>query len=1576
MEKPKTPKQRFSKSQVFASFLRTTLRWSLRLLKSIAVLVATLLLSLAVIQLTPAGRDLVLHFAIRQVNGLIPGTLSAKRLDRLSLLGIDLKGLVVLDPKGAEVLTLDRLQMTTHLSRILRGEVALRLVHLDGLKADARKLEEGSGLLSAFVDSNAAPSPPSSGPPPDIFVDRVDLKNLRVQLPPVARLGQVDTTIKQFTGTFRLTGGLPSAHIDEAMVLVERQGKSLLTLRATGQLPEEEGPSKLKVHMESLGMSLDVAAQAFLPHQESWDEKPLSVDLALRGVSAAALSEILGDATLQEAFLGNVSLSLQTRGSLWNLNSVGTIQTAAGTIELSKIEVREKMWGLDLALANFELARLRSDLPPHTVSGQLSLEAQGTLPQPLELKLSLRGARVDSEALMDADLSAKLGENRVEDITLALTSDESKLQAEGQLGFDGSAKFGLQIDLRSPLLSRLAQLAKLQFKGRFRGYAQIQRSALGNLTLGGRLNLDQMQVEDWRAEALETRFALSGVPPDLSGTVDLDLKNAHNDELYLDELALELKGGLRDLTVALRGQGAQTPLPTDGTRDAGQMTKLDLSLQLQRRLASTQIDGRGVGKVLGRDFELKVEESEFFDGGAFSTKRTTLSLGGQEIVVQGSFGTTPTAKVPAPELLIEATSLDLTRLAQLAGRKEPLVGGADLNARVGGSIELPVVHLDLRGHSLGLRGKPLVDLQLVGELDVDAGKFELTSSLKGDNRLALSLSTKANFAGGRGGLSRLLDAEGNVELNLTDLSTVFLESYLPPGSIPFGATANANLRAEGSRLNPRLDTQIVIASTDKNKVEITHQLHYGDGAVQSTLAVDDAQGAWAKMSASAQLSPQTVSFEELLRVLPTAAEHASYRLELKTRKRDLTLLPLIDHFVDPKGLPPVSFFSDLMVTHQPQAEPELRFHLEAQQSSESTYGGCKSARGRVVVDASHLGTRNALSVHALINQRKALELGLTVEQALLPLFGGQKPSPGPLDLKLSSAKLDLSELPFVCDRASGTASLEAQGSDLMGTKPRLQIKGQIERLSLGGKDTLDLQLGAAATKDGMKAQADLHARGKFEGSGAQLEAEVPWKLSRGKLELQDDLPLRALLRLKHLPIGPILPPKGAISYARGSLDGEVQARGTMSAPQFTGEIFLEDLAFTSTAIAQPLRDIQGRLVFSGRKVTVSGFEAHDREGTLRIDGSVDLTNTKRVEGKIKIEADDFPLRQAGQVVAITNLKAEATSTVTNEGTEAYLHLTDVDTWLENAEIRTGISLDTHSDFTVDGERTEKAARPISSPKQNEISQEQQTVSPSPESGELPTETSEQRTHIVLDAHDRFWIKREDFAVKMGMLLDTEVQDEEVRIRGEVTIERGYLLLFGKAFDLKKESQLRFIGSNPPDPVLNIEASHKTRDGEIVMVRITGRGSAPIVTFFVDDSEVDASIAVETLFGSKKTGESDDDPALQAKSFVSALSAGALATAARRELGAAAPILMIDPDDTAGEGRVRAGFELDEVVPSFLRPLITGVYLEGIVARESDGEAAAETNFGALLEIYFPKNLYAAGQYGPGTTWSIDFGWQY
>jgi hypothetical protein len=244
-----------------------------------------------------------------------------------------------------------------------------------------------------------------------------------------------------------------------------------------------------------------------------------------------------------------------------------------------------------------------------------------------------------------------------------------------------------------------------------------------------------------------------------------------------------------------------------------------------------------------------------------------------------------------------------------------------------------------------------------------------------------------------------------------------------------------------------------------------------------------------------------------------------------------------------------------------------------------------------------------------------------------------------------------------------------------------------------------------------------------------------------------------------------------------------------------------------------------------------------------------------------------------------------------------------------------------------------------------------------------------------------WIKRDDFGVKLRTSLRTRIRGEEAIVEGRVTILRGFLDLMGKTFDIEQNSYLDFTGSRTPDPVLAITAKHvNRRSGSVVSVAITGRGSAPVLTFRVDDAVVNAGDAFQAIYGSQQSNQSPNGANDQARAFVGGLTAGLLATTARRELGAAAPIIMIEPGEQSGEGRIRAGFEFDSLVPKFMRNVVTGVYFEGILANESSGSAGAQKSdarvqAGFLLELYYPHNLFSAGQQGPGTTWSLDVGWQ-
>jgi hypothetical protein len=338
-------------------------------------------------------------------------------------------------------------------------------------------------------------------------------------------------------------------------------------------------------------------------------------------------------------------------------------------------------------------------------------------------------------------------------------------------------------------------------------------------------------------------------------------------------------------------------------------------------------------------------------------------------------------------------------------------------------------------------------------------------------------------------------------------------------------------------------------------------------------------------------------------------------------------------------------------------------------------------------------------------------------------------------------------------------------------------------------------------------------------------------------------------------------------------------------------------------------------------------------------------------------------------VAISDVDAHVQTSVGQDLTRAVVRLSQVDTWIENASVQRGLPLDPHPDFVVDG-------RDAPPPKAVTAASKEPASAPPSLAKVVPEDPHV--TELTLDASDRFWVKRDDFAVKLATKLAVRIQGDEVRITGRVDIDRGYLQLLGKIFTLERGGNLEFTGSGAPDPMVSISATHENRrSGQQIKVQIGGRGSHPELTFFLDDKETTAGNAFLAIYGSQQSNEKPSEAGDQARQFVGGLAAGLLATSARRELGAAAPIIMVEPGAQTGQGRVRAGLELDSLVPGFLQDLITGVYFEGIVARESEDpeQRSASVQGGALLELYFPKGFFSTGQYGPGSTWSLDWGWQ-
>jgi translocation and assembly module TamB len=550
-----------------------------------------------------------------------------------------------------------------------------------------------------------------------------------------------------------------------------------------------------------------------------------------------------------------------------------------------------------------------------------------------------------------------------------------------------------------------------------------------------------------------------------------------------------------------------------------------------------------------------------------------------------------------------------------------------------------------------------------------------------------------------------------------------------------------------------------------------------------------------------------------------------------------------------------------------------------------------------------------------------------------------------LELDLALNELDLATLPLVCNRVHGRLSGSAHARSLLLAAPELELSLRAQQLSLNRLDFMDATLDAQLRMP--EARFDLALL--HGATRSTLTARVPLELRAGSLSLPRDQPLSAELRLDRLPVGALVPAEGAISRATGTLSGRIALAGTRDAPQLSGSLAPEGVGFTATALAQPLTDINGRILIQQHGIEIDQLSARDGDGKLQLDGRVDLRPpAQAAKAALTLVAKKFPLRQQGRVAGTLDAVLRVHATVDEQIARIGVRLEDASLWLRSEDLRQGIDLEPHPDVI---DPRVPAARLVGDA--------------SPAQPKLPLELS-------IEARDSFWVRREDFAVKLSTQLAASSRQGQLRIRGPVTLQRGYLQLLGKVFELQGRNTLDFVGGDPPDPLLDITAQARSRGGtDVVTVKISGRARAPVLEFQINEQRASAVEAAQALFVSGATSGSAKD---QARSFVSGLSSGLLALSARSELGEMMPILLVEPGSQSSASRVRAGFELDSLVPSFLAGVIRGVYVEGIFA-SGGGQQQQDTGGGVLIELFLPHVMMTTGQYGPGETWSLDFGWE-
>ena len=280
----------------------------------------------------------------------------------------------------------------------------------------------------------------------------------------------------------------------------------------------------------------------------------------------------------------------------------------------------------------------------------------------------------------------------------------------------------------------------------------------------------------------------------------------------------------------------------------------------------------------------------------------------------------------------------------------------------------------------------------------------------------------------------------------------------------------------------------------------------------------------------------------------------------------------------------------------------------------------------------------AISATALIIDRACLLAVSPAGTACIELRYGDA---GPLRFSTSISGLPLAALPIYLPEASsitGTIEAEADGEFL---EQRLTANASLNIPGLGlralyedeevAADFNVATLSASILDNRLNANLQLAATDKSAGANASLElANI--------LDRESQVAGAATLELSDLSLLSFLYPD--ITKTSGRVGGKVDVSGSLSAPEFVGEIGLQDGAFevrragiAVTEVGLRLRQSEpGRLSLEG--------SAKSGEGFLSIGGSTTLSSTAGVRTQLTLKGDKFEILRLPEWHASTSPSIE------------------------------------------------------------------------------------------------------------------------------------------------------------------------------------------------------------------------------------------------------------------------------------------------------------------------------------------------
>jgi autotransporter translocation and assembly factor TamB len=443
-----------------------------------------------------------------------------------------------------------------------------------------------------------------------------------------------------------------------------------------------------------------------------------------------------------------------------------------------------------------------------------------------------------------------------------------------------------------------------------------------------------------------------------------------------------------------------------------------------------------------------------------------------------------------------------------------------------------------------------------------------------------------------------------------------------------------------------------------------------------------------------------------------------------------------------------------------------------------------------------------------------------------------------------------------------------------------------------------------------------------------------------------------------MPLQAVLAWMAGVVNVEGILQGSVTAQGRVQDPSFVGSVELSDGRVNLRTVGQTLEDVTGRAIFDEDGVSITDLQATDTGGAAAVNGRVAFKELRLNKVDLVVQADNFPLRQEGSIMARLDGSARMIAKFEDDSLDGEVRLGKFEVDIPESSA-TPQDLERHPEVFFIGETYEPVRR-----------------------------TGSYHVQLKIRSEDRLIIRSKDqgFYVEATAKLDTSMA-EEFTVEGAVILRRGSFQVFGKRFDIRSGSMV-FDGDPDMDAKVDLVARHSLRgSNDTVTVTVSGRLSDPTIEFKSSvPTSSEAQVIALLVTGSTRQQRGVNTSTAQASqdtsNFLTGVAAGLFSASLQSQFGGFAPTFGIQQgqgisDDTEGDTAVQVGFNVDSVLPDNLP--IRGLYVEGqFVARRNEGgpnTTAQAQRPGFLIEALWPLNFVTTGTFAPPSNWSIDVTWE-